>query len=380
MCDSVSSDLCDYLKKQFLSIIDRPTDSDKPLVIIWDDDVISKMGLITDFGILRNHNVHKMFAYSSFSESRLLSESPSNPIYVMNTKNINDLCSKISRSSGTMTQCIYRRLIVIPEVSSDNRQCLTDSKFCNLFTDTDELPLIFVPIDRDVFTCFDDKLLHGYLIHDIYGSFTSVFSNGLMSKKLCEMICRNKLSITGPNDDSEKTLVVVDRSYDFLSCLVQDVSYESLLNANYSINMGSISVDRKIIDSSLDDSLTSDVQKLHLNSNDPVFNEIRHMPFESLGPILTRKTEELIRIHNEKHTLSTIGSMKSLVGKIPYYRQMTNSLNIHTQLGHVVKKMVESEDFCQRLNQERDIILNSKPNRLQESIVDSILEKKDLNF
>ncbi|KAF4699074.1 Vacuolar protein sorting-associated protein 33B, partial [Perkinsus olseni] len=100
--------------------------------------------------------------------------------------------------------------------------------------------------------------------------------------------------------------IVIDRRTDLFSVLCTQFTYESLLDRCLGIRYGYIDVGEPIL---------PERKTVVLNSNDKLFDRIRDLRMEVLGPLLHKKASQIQETYSEKDRLSDIPQMKMYMDK-----------------------------------------------------------------
>lgn len=125
-------------------------------------------------------------------------------------------------------------------------------------------------------------------------------------------------------DDSEgensmiDCIVVLDRSVDMVTPMLQQLTYEGVLDEHIGISNGYVEVDKSILGPGTTKVMPAFTQlracvdsplQVALNSNDSLFKEIRGVNFSALGPRLKKKAASVQATYEERHNAETISEM-----------------------------------------------------------------------
>ena len=161
-------------------------------------------------------------------------------------------------------------------------------------------------------------------------------------------------------------LFVVDRDIDLVSALVTPLTYEGLLTELLCQEYGRVEVandNNDIVVGEQTDEKQSrgdgvrGVEKpaVKLNDSDPVYQQIRHLSIEHIGPRLQAKAIEVkLRYANFRGNKdASISEIHDFVKQMPQLTRQYKSLNMHIGLAGVLKQTSEARMFRKRWQIER---------------------------
>ncbi|EER13654.1 vacuolar protein sorting, putative [Perkinsus marinus ATCC 50983] len=133
--------------------------------------------------------------------------------------------------------------------------------------------------------------------------------------------------------------IVIDRRTDLFSVLCTQFTYESLLDRCLGIKYGYIDVGEPIL---------PERKTVVLNSNDKLFDGIRDLRMEVLGPLLHKKASQIQETYSEKDRLSDIPQMKMYMDKFKSAQAEHASLADHVNLASFTSALTQMSWFQQQ--------------------------------
>merc|ERR1712241_110639 len=95
---------------------------------------------------------------------------------------------------------------------------------------------------------------------------------------------------------------------------------------------------------------------INLSSQEELYQELRGLNFNAVGPTLSRKAKHISAQVAEKNEARTVRELKQFVDKLPGMQTAKQSLTTHTSLAEMVKERIDSEDFLAVLELEQGIL------------------------
>ena len=161
-------------------------------------------------------------------------------------------------------------------------------------------------------------------------------------------------------------LFVVDRDIDLVSALVTPLTYEGLLTELLCQEYGRVEVANDnndiVVGEQNDEKQQRGGEKplvamaaVKLNDSDPVYQQIRHLSIEHIGPRLQAKAIEVkLRYANFRGNKdASISEIHDFVKQMPQLTRQYKSLNMHIGLAGVLKQTSEARLFRKRWQIER---------------------------
>jgi len=158
------------------------------------------------------------------------------------------------------------------------------------------------------------------------------------------------------------TLIVMDRSLDFVSPLLSPLTYEALLDEIIGIKGKSVTFGPEITGSNI---------VKHVLTNDPVFEKTRSLHFSQVVKNLLAQKDEIKRTQDETAGLN-LKDMKKLVQKdLSKLQILRKTLVLHVGAVDLIIKE-KSEDIKNAVNIEQHILENTGHKEVLEFLEDSM--------
>lgn len=279
-----------------------------------------------------------------------------------------------------------------------------------------ELSLHFVPLERDVLSLeLDDSFSDLYLRKDPtciftsaqalmllqkqYGLFPRILGKGDNAKRLADLLqrMRSEEDVNASSDPNSsyltsfgltpssliENLIIIDREVDFLTVLSTQLTYEGLIDENFTISNNQTEIDSSILGGAPAPSqqqngatqapTAATKRKLQLDSTDKLYPSLRDSNFATIGPALNRTARRLQSDQESMHNKDqSIADLKTVVQKLPGYQAEQASLKIHTSLAEEIMKLTRSEIFLRTLEVQQNLLAGSDASTVQETIEELI--------
>lgn len=229
-----------------------------------------------------------------------------------------------------------------------------------------------------------------------HGLFPRILGKGNGARKLADQLLRMKREldaedITGITETSKRGLlvsasienvIIVDRSVDFPTPLMTQLTYEGLVDEMYGVLHNQIDVDPDVLGAdqpiqvplgspSVSQS-TAKPKKVKLDSSDELFEKLRDTNFAVVGNTLNRVARRLDNDYQRRHAAKSTSELREFVNKLPAYQAEHKSLRIHTNLAENIMRHARSDAFRRPLEIEQNLAAGSDPSYQHEAIEELI--------
>ena len=253
-----------------------------------------------------------------------------------------------------------------------------------------ELEIDFLPLDRDILSlelpqftkCFYVNQDHTWIfnlaralwkLQVVFGRIPNVFGFGTAAPMVYEM----SLKIIDKMGDCKLgshyeigSLLIFDRNIDMLSPLLSPLTYTSLLDEEFDINLGFVNLKSDVTGRDKD-------VKLLLNHENKVYAGIQDMHFTHVVSFLSAQIKEL-KSHSDKRKTMSIGEMKDFVGKdLKNVEQKHAAVSLHIGACEAITKSRESY-LREQLDAESNIINGSYQSQTFSYIEDKLAKQESL--
>ncbi|ODV60597.1 tethering complex ATP-binding subunit VPS33 [Ascoidea rubescens DSM 1968] len=195
----------------------------------------------------------------------------------------------------------------------------------------------------------------------------------------------NQLNLNSVNDlnhfynlfNNQSDLIILDRSIDFVTPLLSQLTYQGLLDEVFTINSNIINLPSNIsLDINTNNATTSndngnnnngendninnnqgsgnnpnindkpDKNKIYLNLDDDViFKKIKDLNFASVGPILNKFAKNLQAEFDSRHSAKNVSEIREFVGKLSFLQKKQKFLKNHTLLAENILLKVKNDSI-----------------------------------
>ncbi len=279
-----------------------------------------------------------------------------------------------------------------------------------------ELPLHFIPLEQDVLsleldTAFNNLYLRKdptcifasaqalMLLQKQYGLFPRILGKGDNAKRLADLLqkMRSEEDVNAASDTNNsyltsfgltpssviEDLIIIDRDVDFPTVLSTQLTYEGLIDENYSISNNQTEVDTSVLGGAPAQSQPPNgttqaptgatKRKIQLDTTDKLYPSLRDANFATIGPTLNRTARRLQSDQQDIHKQDqSIADLKTFVSKLPTYQAEQASLKIHTSLAEDIMRITRTELFTSMLEVQQNLLAGSDPTAMHENIEELI--------
>ncbi|KAI2803156.1 Vacuolar protein sorting-associated protein 33A [Blomia tropicalis] len=356
--------------------------------MVWDSKLIGPFGLISDYGLLKEHKIVQMLELRG---GRLLSNiSAQNVIYFIRPKSafMDIISENILQESVSRLSNINLHIIFVPYKSVI---CERQLQFLGVFGDIssiNEYSPDFYVFDSDVisiewplsykecnlesdFSSLYQSARALMTLQCLYGIIPSITGIGFAARTVWNVMARMRREMQGiepsivPQFDH---LILIDRSIDTLTPMVQQLNYEGLLDEIYGINQTVIELPPdKFVQNNQDDITNAgtsvqnvepptEKKRFQLNSAEDLFKKLRDSNHLSVGPILHSSAKSLAAQFDERKFAKTVREIRQFVDKIPFLQKLRSSQANHTSMAELIREHTNTEEFQELLFYENEIL------------------------
>lgn len=172
-----------------------------------------------------------------------------------------------------------------------------------------------------------------------------IYGKGAAAAQVFDLMVRMKRETCGQEPQVRTqidTLVLLDRAVDLISPLPTQLTYEGLIDEMFGIQCASVRLPED--------------KTVPLSSQEDLYQELRGLNFNAVGPTLSRKAKNISAQFEERHEARTVREIKQFVDKLPGMQTAKLSLATHTTVAELVKEKIDSEEFLAMLELEQSIL------------------------
>lgn len=377
-------------------------EDDVTKALVLDKTISGPLQLVAELSLLKKQGVAEIYLL----EKELVTDC-SHIIYIIrpNSDAVKSVVQHILTHKGDIeTADKSYNVVFMPRVTMECEKALEDggvkgdvivSEFCMELIPFDE-DIVSLELPDSYRECFlegDPSSLYYVAsclmkMQALFGLIPSIKCKGDNASQVLKMMKRMKresvsqlaFPIGVPSEID--TLILIDRKVDPVTPLVTQFTYEGLIDELLGINNSYIEVDPEIIsDSKKGENKPvapkgGPKRKLALNSNDPIFKEIRDLHFSVLGPYLNKKAQVIQDTYDKRHEALTVGEMHSFMQKFKTAHSEHSSLTTHTNVASLLHQTFVSKKF-NRVIDIHTSMLNCENEREVEEFIDEIIAKME---
>eukprot|EP00808_Paulinella_micropora_P019300 g23846.t1 len=206
-------------------------------------------------------------------------------------------------------------------------------------------------------------------LESIFGTIPFIKGKGHVAVRVFQLLTRMRkemmLSTSFSARSEIECLILMDRQVDLVTPLLQQRTYEGLVDECYEIKNSVVFVDPEVVgkepvsgdEAGVSMDSKKKQHKLSLNSNDYLFKEIRDLNFNELGPLLKKKAEVIQSTYDKRHEAQSVTEMHTFMKDFKTAHQDHGLLATHTNLAEQIAKTIKSKKFDRLLDAEKDILL-----------------------
>ncbi|KAJ1914133.1 Vacuolar protein-sorting-associated protein 33 [Tieghemiomyces parasiticus] len=364
-------------------------------VLVVDPALSPALSLVAEFSHLKEHGVEKIFHL----ESNPVDTECKNILYlsrpeVTHMQWIADHVREAARAQRPHEFTLYfspRRTLVCDRILEE-QGVLGDLTI-------GEYHLDLVPLEDDLASlelsdCFRSLLvdevptaLFGMgralmRVQALFGFFPRIVGKGDSAKQLCDMLVRmrRELAVDEPTAAQSNTLsqtvdalVLLDRSVDLISPLCTQLTYEGLIDERFGIRHSLVEVDANLGShatlptanvagsnttgtASANAPAPAKKTRAALNSQDPLFAELRDRNFSVVGGWLHRAAKRINQDYQDRHQARTVSQIRTFIGKLGGLQAEHQALKLHTYLAEEIYKFTLTPTFNRTLEFEQTLL------------------------
>ncbi len=265
--------------------------------------------------------------------------------------------------------------------------------------------LDLIPLDCDLLSMenpeiFPDSFLYNdctYLFHiaksimtfqTLYGIIPNVYGKGKCAKMVAEQIFRMRQEL-GPNEEPQMApkvdnLIILDRSVDFLTPLMTQLTYEGLIDENFGIKYTQLEIPQDRLKKSTAEGVNVVEMKksiVILNSADGLYSAIRDKNFHGINIELSKTAKELQNTNNQKNELNSksVSEIRTFVEKtLKNYQAKKLSLENHMTIAEIIKEITIQDEFFEKLQCQNDLLTGQSGDKPNSHILNAIGRGEDI--
>ncbi|CBZ27794.1 vacuolar protein sorting-like protein [Leishmania mexicana MHOM/GT/2001/U1103] len=209
-----------------------------------------------------------------------------------------------------------------------------------------------------------------------FGAIRHIRGKGSNAARVVQLLQRmqNYIGHDFVNDipSEVETLIIIDRSVDFVTPLMTQLTYEGLIDELYGIENCEVQFPFSLGESSG----VGASERVALNSTDRMFAEIRDKSFTGVGSVLYQKSLWVKQNYDKRKEVQQLKELKEFMKGLPEMQEMHRLIGIHTNVATEISKTTQSTDFRKRILFEHNIIQQINEGDALKYVEDLVFRKE----
>lgn len=424
---SIAAPLKEEALSSLLEIIDFIP---APKALILDHDLSTTVSLVVNFTTLKEHGVDRIFWLQSNLPPAMDSSQFSSVVFIT-SPNPSQLTKIAAYSHKLLNQAKAPNVSVISAPSCP----MLVSKVFESHGIYDEIatyswPVYFLPISDDEAapvlslslsgggfkeTYFDGLPTAIHLaaeavqnIQQKHGQISKIIGKGQSAKLLADLLLYQKekrdaelsdnilkQDSPSPEDTFDSmygntfigseidSLIIIDRSCDFVAPLLTQLTYHGLIDEFYKISdSGSVELPAAVVSapdskntSSSTSSISNPAGKKTTVLQDPLFREIHNLNFAVVGQSLNKVARQLQADYEKRHEAQSVSEIKAFVNKLGGLQSLHQNLRFHTSLAEDLMGLVQGDTFNSWLEIQQNLVADSLDTYTLHSMIDTLISR-----
>ncbi|XP_055842833.1 vacuolar protein sorting-associated protein 33A isoform X2 [Episyrphus balteatus] len=381
--------------RELLEILEK---CDGSKTIVLDDNLFGPILLIASPSLFsdRNIKIQRLRVDTRFPKDA------KNIIYITRPelKHMDIIASHIHGTNSSDNRTFH--LYFVPRKSCLCTKQLEIKGVYGNFTNIDNLPWIFFPVDKDILsmelpnsfrdlsldddlTCLYQAAIGLVQIQKIYGRIPKIYGKGKFAHKVWEyakLMGTEDKTMFNSDKGTVDQMIILDRGIDLMSVLVTQLTYEGLIDEIYSIHQNKVSLPGKNFAKSNDDAshanLVPEQKVLYLNSDEKLYGELRDKNFNEVGKILSKSAKSISSQMEASYQDKSVQDMKIFVDRLPELLKQKQSVATHTTVAELIREYLDTYEFTDDLAAEQEFMVCEDIDKQSAYIEDLIAKKSDI--
>jgi len=342
-------------------------------VLVLDPKLTGPLGLIAEKQLLQDHGVDGIFVLTPDLFARGPAVEAAKVLYVLRPEV--ELALIVARHVSAFQGQKEFKLAFLPRKSITCEKVLEQEGVLQDIT-VCSLPIEILALDNDTLSMeLDTSFRECYLDGDrtslfyvaqslmqmqaLFGVIPNVRGKGNGARAVIEMVQRMRreqgadapAELKSPEIDS---LVILDRDCDLITPLLTQLTYEGLIDEVMGLKNTYVDLDPAMVGA--ENGPPGRKRPHPLNSNDPLYTDIRDLNFAVLNSILKEKAKSLQDNYDARHQAHTVNQIKDFVKKLNTLETEKQSLRIHINIAEKISGVTQESNFMRRLQAENELV------------------------
>lgn len=226
------------------------------------------------------------------------------------------------------------------------------------------------------------------------GVFPHVYAKGGRAVQVVRMMEQMLVEVGTDFADSIvpeiDNLLVIDRTVDLATPLVTQLTYEGVMDELYEIDCKRVRLPFALQEGAggtastsvgapaAERTTTATTTMLVLSESDKIFAELRDKNFTTIGSVLFQKSVQIKQSYERRREVKQIRELKEFVKELPEVQELQRLVSTHTTIATAIGKIVQSQDFRQRIEVEHFILQQVNEREVFDYVEELIYTQADL--
>eukprot|EP01100_Stratorugosa_tubuloviscum_P000789 TRINITY_DN117_c1_g1_i1.p1 TRINITY_DN117_c1_g1~~TRINITY_DN117_c1_g1_i1.p1 ORF type:complete len:692 (-),score=224.73 TRINITY_DN117_c1_g1_i1:125-2155(-) len=221
-------------------------------------------------------------------------------------------------------------------------------------------------------------------IQQLLGIIPIIKGKGECAKNLFDLLKRMRREVNdsyfAPTSQIE-SLFLIDRAVDMITPMCTQFTFEGLIDEVFGITTSCVSLPAEMIhDMSLPENQKKfkegQMIKKVLNSNDPVFAELRFYHISAIGPALNRKAKEIDQFYKRRHEAKTVKELNEFVKQLPNIQLEHTQLRALINIAEQIQQQIRDTNFHKRISNEQALLSGQDSEDIFDYIMNCIFQEQ----
>ena len=287
-------------------------------------------------------------------------------------------------------------IIFIPGETPKIIEYMIEMNHLNCF-DIYSFSIDIIPIDYDLFSLDNDESFREIYIDNNYSSIEQLaniflklevafgkvkhkYIKGNNAKLFCDLLFNKEEEHNMKSTDETFGMIVLDRSVDFITPFLSNLTFEGLVDEYYGINKGHIKVKRKLFKSNFTDEdkkIKPDQDMVYplISETNKFYCNLRCFHYLTVNKYLYSITDYTHNLSANKDNIKTTSELNEALIELNKMIHQSSYIKDNIEMLNQIFKIVSDEDY---LIKENSILKGISQSNSETFYDDYITDKKDL--
>ena len=300
-----------------------------------------------------------------------------------------------------MKKIIIENIIFIPGENHDIIEYMIENNIKDDFI-IESLNFDLIPIDIDLLSLEKDNCLKEIYIDKNYTSISDLacalvkletcfgkiknkYIKGDLGQEFCKIVEEKEIENDLRTNDEILSMIVLDRSVDFMTLMTTNYTCEGLIDENIGINLGRIKVKENILKENLSKNPIESTKLIPYGlttKNNPFYCSFRCMHYiDALRYINTVREyyQKLAATSKDKTKKISLPKLRELTEELNYYMNtIKDNLIMNENIINYIVQPLKSPNYLKYIEKEQLMLAGDLPDNLYNYYEEHLYEKREL--